>query len=348
MDNFNFNEEVKLANKESGPTAIRVLDEKLLEKLKDIIIAHYQITDNNRDYFPAPQPISLERRDLSKLVQFEYLVCAKSDGMRFLLVCYGGMCYMVDRAFKFYRVKLNFKNEDLYNSVGPYTDILGGIFDGELVLNKQSKWQYVVHDCISISGIDISSYYFPARQSEIIKMTCDYWIPEDSEFRIVSKQFFPFEQLGLLNRLIIEDKLDHKTDGIICTPKNKKVGSHTQYDLFKWKPRHLHTFDFKIIKNFEGITAYVNKSSTHIPYASALRGTPEEKIFLDGLAKNCPEFTNNAIVECDYDSVNATYVPIKLRLDKTHPNSWFTVKKTLCNIKEDITMEELIGLTDRL
>ena len=71
----------------------------------------------------------------------------------------------------------------------------------------------------------------------------------------------------MLNKLINEDKLDHKTDGLIFTPKNKKVGSHTQYDLFKWKPRNLHTFDFKIIKNSEGITAFVNKNGLHIPYA---------------------------------------------------------------------------------
>jgi hypothetical protein len=152
--------------------------------------------------------------------------------------------------------------------------------------------------------------------------------------------------LVFLNRLIQEDKLDHKTDGIICTPKNKKVGSHTQYDLFKWKPRNLHTFDFKIVKGSDGITAYVNKNGIHVPYASAPHGSQEELIFLEGLSKNCPEFTNNTIVECDYDDINDIYTPIKLRLDKTHPNSFFTVKKTLCNIKENISMDELIELSN--
>jgi mRNA guanylyltransferase len=342
MDNFNG--EIRLANRESGPIAIKVVDEELLEILKKIILDHWQTTDD-RDFFPAPQPVSLERRDLSKLVDFEYLVCAKSDGMRFLLICYGGFCYMVDRAFKFYKVNLNFKNNELYNSNGSYLDTLGGIFDGELVLNKQNKWQYVIHDCINIHGKDISKNNFPVRHSEIIKITCDYWIPESSEFRVTSKQFFPFKQLDLLNRLIIENKLDHKTDGIICTPKNKKVGAHTQYDLFKWKPRHLHTFDFKIIKEPKGgITAFVNKNGTHVPYASAPSGSSEEKIFLDNLTKNCPDFTNNAIVECEYDDINDIYTPIKLRSDKTHPNSFLTVKKTLGNIKENISMEELIEL----
>jgi len=358
LANISVDEKVRLANRESGPTAIRIMDEELLDTLKKIILSHWQITKtgndqiasfsqiDEKDFFPAPQPISLERRDLYKLVEHEYLVCAKSDGMRFLLVCYGGLCYMVDRAFKFYKVVLNFKNSALYASDGPYDKRLGGIFDGELVLNKQGKWQYVIHDCINIYGNDISKNIFPARYSEIVKLISDYWIAGGSEFRVTSKQFFPFKQLNLLNKLIQEEKLDHKTDGIICTPKNKKIGSLTQNDLFKWKPRHLHTFDFKITRNSDGITAFVNKKGVHVPYACAPYGSPEEKKFLEGLAKNCPEFTNNNIVECEYDDINDSYTPIKLRLDKTHPNSFFTVKKTLCNIKENITVEELIELTE--
>jgi mRNA guanylyltransferase len=332
------NEEIKLANKETGPIAIKVNDEDILNELKNIILSHWQITDGT-EFFPAPQPVSLERRDLSKLIDFEYLVCAKSDGMRFLLVCYSGNSYMVDRAFKFYKVKLNFKNE-LYDGINK----LGGIFDGELICNKLKKWQYVIHDCINMKGKDVSKNMFPVRYAEIIKLVADIWIANGSEFRLTSKQFFNFKQLGLLNKLIIEDKLDHNTDGLIFTPKNKKIGSHTQYDLFKWKPRELHTFDFKITKDSEGITAYVNKNGVHIKYANAPRNSVEEKIFLEGLEQNCKEFVNNCIVECDFDDQTDTYRPIKLRLDKTHPNSFYTVKKTLGNIKENITVEELIDL----
>jgi len=341
---MSFSDEIRLANRESGPNAVRMLDEAFLDTIKKIVLSHWVVTDE-RDFFPAPQPVSLERRDLSKLTDYEYLVCAKSDGMRFLLVCYGGSCFMIDRAFKIFKVGLNFKDDELYGSVGPYADKLGGIFDGELVLNKQNKWQYVIHDCINIHGKDMSKNTFPARHAEIIKLISDHWIPEGSEFRITSKQFFPFKQLGLLNRLIMEDKLDHRTDGIIFTPKNKKVGSYTQYDLFKWKPRHLHTFDFKIIKGSDGVTAYVNKNGVHVPYANAPHGSPEEILFLEGLVRNCPEFTNGTIVECDYDEVNDLYAPVKTRLDKNHSNSLYTVRKTLCNIKENVTVEELIELS---
>lgn len=341
-------EKIRLANRETGPISIRIIDEELLQKLKKIIISHWSNENDERDFFPAPQPVSLERRDLQKLIDYEYLVCAKSDGMRFILICYGGNSYMVDRAFKFYKVNLSFKNNELYKCNEPYDNKLGAIFDGELVLNKQNKWQYVIHDCINIKGENISKNIFPLRYSEITKFINNYCMQENNEFKITSKQFFPFRQLNLLNKLMTENKLDHEIDGIIFTPKYKKVGSYTQYDLFKWKPRHLHTFDFKINKDEKGISAYVNKNGMHILYAFAPATSIEELLFIEELNKNCPDFVNNSIVECDYNDIKGTYTPIKLRSDKTYPNSYYTVKKTLSNIKENITIEELIDLSNKI
>jgi hypothetical protein len=65
---------------------------------------------------------------------------------------------------------------------------------------------------------------------------------------------------------------------------------------------------------------------------------------MESLVRNCPEFVSGMIVECEYDEVADTFKPIKLRLDKSHPNSLMTINKTMCNIKENITMDELIKL----
>lgn len=362
---------VRLANKQTGPFAIRVRDEELTTTLKNIILSYWSKIDRKKDFFPAPQPVSLERRDLTNLVNSEYLVCVKSDGMRFLMVCYSGKTYMTDRAFKFYQVRQNFNNEQLYG-VKEIKGLVGGIFDGELVKNKRENWQYVIHDCICISGKDISQYMFPERYNEVTRLIEDIWIAKDSEFRISGKQFFPFRQLKLLNQMINEDKLDHKTDGLIFTPQNKKIGTGTQYDLYKWKPRHLHTFDFKIQTykdaldipdNFDfsedldtfikqhgrvpgKVAAYVNNSGKHELYASIRPGDESEKLFLNALHEKCPEFVDGNIVECEFDENAEIYVPIKIRNDKTHPNSKYTVRKTLNNIIENITVDELIDLSE--
>jgi len=368
--------EVRLANKETGPHAIKVTDENKLTTLRNIVLNYWVKADHKKEFFPAPQPVSLERRDLSNLVDMEYLVCVKSDGMRFLMVCYSGETYMVDRAFKFYTVKQNFKIPELYGidtDKDNLPELVGGIFDGELVKNNQEKWQYVIHDCVCMEGKDISQYMFPQRYAEVTRLVEDVWVAAGSEFRISGKQFFPFRQLRMLDKMITENKLDHKTDGLIFTPKDKKIGTGTQYDLYKWKPRKLHTFDFKIQTykdclpipsgfDFEQksleifikqhgrvpgrVAAYVNNNGKHELYASIPPHDESEKFFLDALSENCPGFIDGNIVECEYDEIAETFKPIKIRADKTHPNSKYTIRKTLNNITENITVEELIGLSE--
>ena len=52
------------------------------------------------------------------------------------------------------------------------------------------------------------------------------------------------------------------------------------------------------------------------------------------------------IVECYIE--DGEYVPIKLRPDKTRPNSIRTVERTLQNIEENITLSELLDLSKKL
>jgi hypothetical protein len=58
FSNLSLDDKVRLANRDSGPSAIRITDEELLETLRNLILSHWQITDE-RDFFPAPQPVSL-------------------------------------------------------------------------------------------------------------------------------------------------------------------------------------------------------------------------------------------------------------------------------------------------
>lgn len=324
--------DVKLTNKNHGPDAIKILNEDVIRKLKKIVLDCWKNRLNGKDFFPAPQPVSLERSNLYKLIDYDYVVCAKSDGMRFLLMYNDGVSYVVDRAFNFFQIKMSFKDG--------FTE---GIFDGELIYTKKKVWKYVIHDCISMNGKDVSGNNFSVRYAHAENLVDNVWDKNAiSSFNLSKKLFFSFKNIKLLDNLIKEGKLDHDVDGIIFTPENKRIGAHTQYDLFKWKPLHLHTFDFKITRNDQGIIAFVNKSGNHIAYAKASRGSDDEKLFIESLEKNCPGFKDNQIVECEYR--DGTYIPIKIRHDKTHPNSLFTVMKTIENIAENITMEELISL----
>ena len=317
-----------------GPNASKLLDINIASTIKTIILTHWQIIIEKNDFFPAPQPVSLERRDISKLVDYEYFVCAKSDGIRYLFVFLEGISYLVDRAFNIYIISMKFKEDVMF------------ILDGELIYNNNGIWQYIVHDCINSFGKNIMKEIFPIRYNEVDKIK-DLFIRSD-DIILAEKLFFDFKNLSTLKNLIDKNKLGHKTDGVIFTPKYKKIGTHTQHDLFKWKPINSHTFDFKITKSSDGIKAYANKNGEHILFAQAVHGSSEEQMFIDTLNKNCPEFKNNCIVECVFNNELEIYEPIKIRGDKTHPNSLFTIQKTLVNIKENITLEELVMISKKI
>ena len=334
--------ETRLADKEYGPIVTKVTDSVLITELKEIIMTHWKVQDDKVDYFPAPQPISLERKDMWKLVEYDYVACVKSDGMRFVFIIYENKCSLVDRAFKIFNVGIEFCK-------GSHSGGLMCIFDGELITNNTNQWVYIIHDCINLYNRDIGDCTFTERYYGVDNFVGEFncgIIKNSSGIKLTKKLFYNFKNLKLLQKIIANNEIDHKTDGLIFTPKNRKIGKYTQYDLFKWKPMNSHTFDFKVYRDANGITAYVNKNSSHVPYAFAKNGSVEEKIFSEYLHKNCKEFVNNCIVECGYDAVNDLYKPILVRGDKIHPNSVYTVNKTLVNIKENITLEELIELSE--
>lgn len=323
---------IKLINK-NGPEVTPVTDINLNKDIRNFIFQQWDVKENETNYIPAPQPVSLERKDLKKLIDYDYFVCIKSDGMRFLMAVLNGFTYFIDRAFKIYIVNItyNIKVDNQY------------LMDGELVFeHNENKWSYIIHDCINSQSKNISKFDLVTRLNEADNFLKYF---EKGDIFLKKKQFFNFKKMNMLVKLLEDNKFDHETDGFIFTPKNEKIGKFTQYDLFKWKPITSHTFDFKIVCNLNGVLAYVIKNKLEEqPYACAIKGSNEEKIFMEYLNKNCPDFKNGNIVECEFDINTGLYKPIKLRTDKIYPNSFFTVNKTLVNIQENITVEELIDL----
>ena len=339
-------ETVRLANQDNGPKAYPVTDPNILKTLRSIILSYWPKRRN--DYFPGPQPVSLERRDLFKLKKFPYLACVKSNGMRFMMLCTtideDTKCYMVDRAFRFYEVNQCF-DKAIYSNT---------LFDGELVRlysknddeSSTQKWTYIIHDCVSFRDTDVSRKNCTQRYSYVKTAIETFWeLTNGDTFPIEIKKFVPMEKLQELVDMEKNGEISHPTDGLILTPVDLPIGTNAQYTLFKWKPRELHTFDFKIMEEEDKFTAMVNKKGSLIPFASVLKSTSQGKDFATKLENIInPKYENGSIVECEYNTQSKCFDPLFVRTDKTHPNGLYTVEKTLLNIQEDITIEELIAL----
>lgn len=337
----------RLADSETGPRSRQVTDEKLIQKLKQKFLSYWPSRKN--DFFPAPQPVSLERRDIYRFKKYPYTACVKSDGMRFVMVCtiVDGVCqtFMVNRAFRFYEVDQCFGN-NIYKET---------MFDGELVKTGENrdKWTYIIHDCIAFCGDDISKKPFNERY-ELVKLaietlwthhTYDNNLEKIDSFPIEIKKFYKFTDLDKLVDDMNKGRINHNTDGLIFTPLTMAIGMHTQYSLFKWKPRNLHTFDFKIIEKDNEIIAQVNDKGKLTNFAGIDKNTEVGKMFINKL-NNLKDYKDGCIVECDYDEVTDCYMPKLVRVDKTHPNGLYTVDKTLLNIRQDIKLQELIKLSN--
>src|SRR6056300_2035679 len=95
----------------------------------------------SKEYFPGPQPISIEYKHFPILKNNEYVVCEKTDGERHMLVALHfegkNIALFVNRSFNMFQVKLNLKKK-VYE---------GTILDGELYENE-----FMIYDAICVNG----------------------------------------------------------------------------------------------------------------------------------------------------------------------------------------------------
>jgi hypothetical protein len=274
------------------------------------------------EYFPGPQPVSIERRHFSVLKGGAYVVCEKSDGVRHVLVSlmFGDkkICALVNRAFEIRLVSLNL----------PKSAYQGTILDGELV-----DKEFLVYDSVIVSGTNVMKRDLYKRLDEAKKVTSGTMRTKSDPVQLKMKTFFKLKEF---KKFITEHipTVTYKMDGLVFTPVNDPVRCGTHETMFKWKPRDNNTIDFQC-KRWEQHNKWglyvVDKG--RLVFESEL--SPEKSP--DWLTEDC-------IVECQYmcDEYPRWWKPIGLRTDKTHPNNRRTFYRTLVNIKENIQMDEFI------
>lgn len=305
--------------------------------IKEKFLNHWSKSKRKKDSFPAPQPVSIIKNELhTKLNIFNYCVCVKSDGDRYLMFClkYEGKnkCYFVNRIFDFIEIPILFDNDNIYDMT---------LFDGELVIDSDNKCLYVIHDCFSFLGSNLMTENFLVRYQKVplfISKIKDYWKSANSiAVNIVSKKFFKFKN-EMEEMVEYAKTVNYPVDGYIFTPVDIGVGIYTQYTLFKWKS--LNTFDFKIVNKDNYLIALIIYNGKLNSYAGISINSDKGKLFLDKLLKL--SFKDGDIVECVYNKIEETFHPYRIRKDKKNPNGYKCIKATLLNVIEDITIEDFI------
>lgn len=310
-------------------TTSRVIDtltKNFLKYWKDDIRKEYDIK------FPGVQPVSLERKDFDKLLKEPYVVCAKLDGQRYMLYCTTidkqindpskgkiNTTLLVDRLMNFYIITAGFINADVYEKET--------ILDGEIL----NDGNFIIHDCIILGGQNVKNNNWSSRWRN-----CQEFINKNYKlnnqidtFNIGTKRFHNF--LGIYELFTYLELC--KSDGIVFYPMKDGVKYRTQYNLFKWKTKH--TIDFKV----KVTQKYVTLITWSKGQEQNFKKIPKNK-FSGNQFKN---LKNNDVVEID----GALMEPLFIRKDKSQGNSLFTVNKTLLNVQENITKNDLIELSEK-
>ncbi len=277
-----------------------------------------------KNIFPGSQPISIEYRHFNILKSNQYVVCEKTDGVRFMMLVFiynnKKQCVFINRALDMYTYPLNFKM-DVYK---------GSILEGEMYGDV-----FMIYDILLSCGETVSNCDFLTRLKSIEKnmkmLTCLKYDP----IKLKIKTFHIMNEY----RQFLEEYLPTVTetiDGLIFTPVNDTVKKGTHETMFKWKPRDKNTIDFQVKRGTDAWRLYVQERGkliyeSEIPYAMVPENT---RTWME----------EDAIIECQYmfNDTPMWWKPVNRRYDKTFPNSRRTFYRTLVNIKEDISITDFL------
>ncbi|CAN8096362.1 unnamed protein product [Discula destructiva] len=215
--------------------------------------------------FPGAQPVSFAREHLQDLLEKDYYVCEKTDGIRYLLYLtkdeFGAeTVYLIDRKNDYYFIhhrNLHFPRE---NDEGAFH--VDTIIDGELVMDRQPDGtempSFLVFDCLVLDGMVLMERPLDKRlaylQQNIYKPYNKLFkkYPDELKFqafKLVMKDMqFSYGITKMFNEVL--PSLTHGNDGLIFTCRETPYKCGTDEHILKWKPAEENTVDFKLQLEF--------------------------------------------------------------------------------------------------
>jgi hypothetical protein len=306
---------------------------KLESPLYKYVVQYIHTKWGSKDYFPGPQPVSIEHRHFPVLKGAEYLVCEKTDGERYMMVAFifegKKKCVFVNRAFNMFEVPINLK-KSVYD---------GTILDGELYEDT-----LMVYDAVWVNGESVWNLNLMKRLEAARSIMKSVIYMKSDQYRLKCKTFHQMREFGKFMDVYLPT-VQQKIDGLVFTPVNEPVRIGTHETMFKWKPQEKNTVDFLMKR----------EPSRETPGFKP--GTPAWRLYVQEKGKlffeselpfnrmeDEPWFEDGAIVECKYVTWEEPmwWKPLKRRTDKNYPNNRRTFYRTIVNIKENIQMKEFL------
>lgn len=288
------------------------------------------------------------------------MVSLKSDGVRFLLLLLElngePRAIFINRSLDMYET-------EVWGAESYFKE--GTLFDGELVWEQQYgalTQLYVIFDVIAARERLIAKTFserltrihrhvlsdLPAGLTAQSNDVEAFILDEDRVFlaahnmRMAPKKFVALHDgLALWNMRL---SCSHKNDGLIIMG-DKPVQRGTDRTCFKWKPATSITVDL-VTNSSGGVFLQQKGQLTRVSqialYDKKLKVRVERNELMECLG------STDAVLECfcNINGDTVVFLPSKCRTDKPTANDFTTVVKTLENVVEAITIEQLFKLSD--
>lgn len=291
--------------------------------------------------FPGGLPITVEARHMKRIKSGSYVFTAKADGLRVLVVF---IKYYLDSDWQNLCVTLSRDGSCHLLSVEPPSEVYengGSLFDAELVSTTSGWSKILLFDCYSYQGSNLRELPLSRRFSRCEKL-CEASVHHEHHsviFKIKPYHTLKKENLHDAEAFLNNSNhfLEYNTDGVILVPSGQCTCTHGR-DETQFKLKMDHTIDLILIQDTDDeetphyLASYDDTDDSYVT---------KQQVTLTGQLEGMPV---NTIFECRIvtcDEIN-TYVPVKPRFDKTHPNSENTLSRTLRTMADNITIAQLM------
>ncbi|XP_074598688.1 RNA guanylyltransferase and 5'-phosphatase mRNA capping enzyme [Brevipalpus obovatus] len=301
--------------------------------------------------FPGCQPVSMDQSNMNFIWKNPYKVSWKADGTRYLMLIDGpDRVFFVDRdnnVFHAKGVRFPRKRDEM-------NDLTATLVDGEMIIdefNGEKIPRYLIYDIIKFENKDVGGCDFN-RRMQCIKLE----IIEPREvakkqgiidrgkepFGVRVKDFWEIFSTRSLLSPSFSAKLSHEIDGLIFQPEKDPYKPGQCPEVLKWKPPTHNSVDFRLHVNV------INRP-----------GCPTEKVGYLYVGQYFEPFAqirynkdirglDKKIIECTFDYNAGEWKFMRVRTDKSFPNSYNTAMAVFESIKNPVTKELLLNEIDKL
>ncbi|KAI9175717.1 hypothetical protein H9P43_006081 [Blastocladiella emersonii ATCC 22665] len=306
--------------------------------------------------FPGAQPVSFVREHMDALLNRNFFVCEKTDGIRILMfstfnrVTRKYETFLIDRKNDFYFTPILLpENSD--PNVKRYTKFhYNTLIDGELILddlpNGQRVLRFLVFDCLAWNGKVLISRPFHIRLGhfhDFVLKPLKRMATERPDlirripFEIVAKKM----ELSYGVQQIFDEmpNLGHKSDGLIFTSSDEPYTLGTDQNILKWKPAEENTVDFMLLIDCASgeMTIHLWAGGDNHRYHGTI-AEPDPEIRAQLMA------SHGKIIECNWNpDFPGNWRFMRFRTDKNTANHMSVYDRIMDSIRDGVSRDELVN-----